>query len=524
MKQFFAKKRNIIIIFTVAIIGIIVFFAFRGNNSSNGILTDTVKKQDLKRTVLATGQVVSSTDLALSFQSSGVVKSVNVKVGDKVASGQVLATLDQKNQLASLEQARGARDSAQANYDKVVSGATSEDVQVSRAAVTAAQATLDNAKATYDSVVAQQKILVENARLAWINSGLSADRLAYYDTSATLTVSGTYTGMEQGEYDISLYSDGGSGFFFKVSGLENSTGVLKKGTPLGLGTRGLSMTFSTTGTFSGVDSWRIAIPNTRGSSYVTDFNAYQAALQTQNAAIVTAGNTVNSAQAALDQAKATLVLKQAEARPEDIASAAAAVTSASGQVAAAAAALENTMIRAPASGTMTAVDIKVGELASSLKEVMVLQDVSSLHVEANVSEASVASIKPGQSTEVTFDALGPDQKYAIKVLLVDPASIVISGVVNYKVTFSLENLVDVKPGMTANLVVLTAERTGVLSVPQRAIILRDGNKLARVITDPKTKAYQERQISTGLEGDGGLVEVIEGLAEGDAIVTFINSK
>ena len=521
MKKFFSSKRNIVIlIIAVVVIGIIVA-ATRGGGNGSGILTDKVKNEDLKRTVLATGQVVSSTDLSLSFQASGVVSAVNVKVGDKVKKGQVLATLDQKNQLAALTQARGALLSAQANYNKAVRGATSEDVGVSQAAVTAAQATLGNAKSSYDSAADQQKILVENARLAWMNSGLSADRMVYYDTSATLTVSGTYTGTEQGTYTISLSSNGGSGFFFNAAGLENVTGILQKGTPLALGSRGLYITFSTTGIFSSVDSWRIVIPNAEASTYVTNYNAYQSALQTRNAALVSAQNTINSAQAALEQAKATLALKQAAAQPEELAAAQATITSASGQVAAASAALENTIVRAPANGTITSVDVKVGELASALKEVVVLQDVSALHVEANVSEASVATIKPGQSTEVTFDAFGPDQKYQIIVLSVDPASTVVSGVVNYKVTFSLEDLTEVRPGMTANLIVMTDQKEGVIVAPQRAIISRDGKKYIRLVTDEKTKAYEEKEISTGLEGDGGLVEITSGLAEGQMIVTYI---
>ena len=77
------------------------------NNTSN-ILTDTVKKQNIQQTVLATGQVVSSTNLNLSFNTSGVVASVNVTEGSVVKAGQTLATLQQNTQLASLTSARGS--------------------------------------------------------------------------------------------------------------------------------------------------------------------------------------------------------------------------------------------------------------------------------------------------------------------------------------------------------------------------------------------------------------------------------
>ena len=79
----------------MVVVGFIGYKIKSGKNNSGNIQTDTVKKQNLKQTVLATGQVVSSIDLDLSFKAGGVVKQVNVKEGDKVKAGQALAILDQ---------------------------------------------------------------------------------------------------------------------------------------------------------------------------------------------------------------------------------------------------------------------------------------------------------------------------------------------------------------------------------------------------------------------------------------------
>ena len=65
---------------------------------------------------------------------------------------------------------------------------------------------------------------------------------------------------------------------------------------------------------------------------------------------------------------------------------------AQGQVQAAQAALDNTIISAPVDGTITSVDIKVGEQANASQEVFILQDVTHLHAEADVSEADIASL------------------------------------------------------------------------------------------------------------------------------------
>jgi len=503
MKKFFTKKK---IIWGIIIILVIGFFVVRSRKvDTSAIQTDTVKKQDLKQTVLATGQVSSETDLSLSFKASGVVSRVGVKVGDQVKAGTVLANLEARDVAARLTQARGSLAQAQANYQKVLSGASNEEVAVSQVA-------LDNAKNSLESTKQQQAVAVDNAYKALLNSTFEALPEPNNTNNISLAVSGSYIGKETGQYQIIQ-----EGKTFYVRGLEN-TGSLSINTsvtsPLPLGTKGLYVTFPTT-VQNANDRWTVLIPNTKASNYVTNFNAYNAALETQKSAISTAENAVAAAQAALD-------LKKAQARPADLAAAEALILSAEGQVQAAGAELENTIIRAPSEGTITKVDVKVGELATALKESIVLQDVTNLHVEANISEANIASVKVGQKVDATFDALGLDRKFTAKVELVDPASTLVSGVVNYKVTVQVDKLEEIKPGMTANLTILTGEKPGVLAVPTRAVLTKaDEKKVVRVVTDAKTKSYKEESVTTGMEADGGMVEVLSGLSEGQEVVTFI---
>ena len=49
----------------------------------------------------------------------------------------------------------------------------------------------------------------------------------------------------------------------------------------------------------------------------------------------------------------------------------------------------------------------------------------------------------------------------------------------------------------------------------------NGKKIVRVVDDTKKKTYHETEVQTGMEADGGLVEVISGLDEGQEIITFI---
>jgi HlyD family secretion protein len=478
-----------------------------GDNPADKIQTVKVEKQDIKSTVLATGQVVSETDLNLSFKTSGIVEQVLVKEGEKVKPGQILARLSQRDQLATLTSARGALAQAQANYNKVLAGASNEDI-------TAMQVALENAKVSLINTKKQQETVVSNAYSTLLNTPFQALASTANVGSASVTISGTFIGTEQGVYKISVYNTG-SEQKFQISGLENGDGLVKT-IPVPLGTKGLYIQFS--GTVYSGDVWTINIPNTLSSSYVTNYNAYQSAVKAKDLAISTAESVVASAQANLD-------LKKAAARPADLQVAEASILSAQGQVQSALASLENQIISAPSGGTITNVDIKIGELATALKTVIVLQDVNSLHVEANVSESSIANLKVGQKVNLTFDALGLDRVFTGEIQTINPGATVVSGITNYKITAGFNEQTEaIKPGMTANIIVLISEQAQAVAVPQRAIVKEAGKNYVRVITDTKTKSFKLVEVGLGMPADGGLVEVVSGLQVGDEIVTVIKDK
>ena len=99
MKAFFSRisKRNRIIIGVVAVILIALVLVFRGRgnaNSNTTFQTTPAQRGELTASVGATGSVRAAQSATLNWQISGVVDKVNVKVGDEVSTGDVLATLD----------------------------------------------------------------------------------------------------------------------------------------------------------------------------------------------------------------------------------------------------------------------------------------------------------------------------------------------------------------------------------------------------------------------------------------------
>lgn len=296
-----------------------------------------------------TNAATSSSNLTLGFLASGRIKSVSVKAGDVVKKGQVLAELDAGNTLGALTQARASYATAQANYQKVINGATGPTIDIAKAAV-------NTAKVTLEQITNQQNTLVANARRKLYSDGLIA--VSDDDTRRSIvpTITGSYDGVQEGHYEI---------FFSDINDLYNRNEIsfigIEKGRgskdelPQPLGTRGLLIAFPEA-SYQLDDRWTIDIPNKNGTNFVSNLNAYQLALQNKEQMVATA-------QATLDQANANLNSIITTARPEDVASAQAQVNSMLGAIQIAEAAYNNTIITAPSDGKVTSVAVTAGQIA-----------------------------------------------------------------------------------------------------------------------------------------------------------------
>src|SRR3954453_10945831 len=90
--------------------------------------TAPVARGNLVSSIAATGPISSPSSLPLTFKSSGKLLELLIKVGDRVAAGQVLARLDTTDLEAQVAQAQATLAQNQANYDKLAAGATAEAV------------------------------------------------------------------------------------------------------------------------------------------------------------------------------------------------------------------------------------------------------------------------------------------------------------------------------------------------------------------------------------------------------------
>lgn len=236
---------------------------------------------------------------------------------------------------------------------------------------------------------------------------------------------------------------------------------------------------------------------------------------------------VRSAEISLQNARAALRALSAPASAAQLAQDAASVRTARVQLDTARAALADLTVRAPVAGTVASLGGSVGEVVSGGASgagttgsttptgLVVLTDARGLVVTLGLPEVDAAKVRAGQPATVTIAAL-PDTRIAGRVLSTDPAATVVDNVVTYTVTLSLVSPpTTVKPGMTADVEIVVAQRDDAVVVPTAAVTTRAGESTVTVLGAGGTQ--QQVAVVTGLQGDS-TTEIVSGLRPGQQVV------
>ncbi len=188
-----------------------------------------------------------------------------------------------------------------------------------------------------------------------------------------------------------------------------------------------------------------------------------------------------------------------------------------------------TKIISPVDGVVISKKIEEGQpVAASFQapeHFVIAQDLKKMQIEVNVSEADIGSVKEGQEAEFTLDGY-PDTifKGCVKQVRLSPTTV--SNVVTYTVIVSVDNDdLKLKPGMTANVSIITARHKNALCVPNFAL---------KFTPDPNGKKYKEQgiwlfvrnklqriAIKTGLSDDSYTEIITDKIKEGDLVAIGI---
>ena len=189
-------------------------------------------------------------------------------------------------------------------------------------------------------------------------------------------------------------------------------------------------------------------------------------------------------------------------------------------------ALENMLIRAPFDGTVLTKNADVGEIVApmaagvnSRANVVTIADMSSLQVEADVSESNIQKITVGQDCEISLDAY-PNIRYAGFVDKIVPTADRSKATVMVKVGFKNYDS-KVLPEMSAKVLFLKGKEKQtsineppILMVPLSTVVTRNDKKVVYKVIDNKAV---EIPITTGREF-GNFIEVISGIENGEQVI------
>ncbi|MBI4995275.1 HlyD family efflux transporter periplasmic adaptor subunit [Candidatus Peregrinibacteria bacterium] len=538
-------------------------------------------KGELIQKVSVTGRIKPSRHIGYAFEKNGKISNIYVKVGDKVKAGAKLADLEHAELSAQLAQAKAAVDAAHAQLkqsdaalnaqlaklNELKNGSRQEEILLAQTKVNAAAQSWSDAQKNLSNVATKADLDLKNAygdvkdilndaytkaddalnkqieQIVATYGGISpqitfpvADQQAEIDTESLRTAAGNSLKSFKQELDVlNTYSD----FYtldLSLIKAKNHLETIKKFVMRTDDVLVASIALPLSTLFSYKSNLIAAAANVNSAAANVNNQMQIISLQkiaNQNA-VAAAEMQMNNTQNSLNLAQAELNLKNAgalqtqiDAQKAQVEQTQAGIEFQKSQVLQAQANKQNVAAQfnkvsliSSINGTVARIEIEPGETtAPNIPQIFVISD-EEFKIEAFVSEADIAKVQIGNSAAVTLDAYGDEVMFTAEVISIDPAETITEGIATYKTVlkFDLQEI-PFKSGMTANIDIITARKEDAISVPQRTIIEKDGEKFVRVLVGETNKEeMKEISVITGLKGSDGSIEIIEGIAEGDKII------
>ena len=495
---------NLVLLLVVAAVGWWGWSALHPAPAKATTTTTVASMGDVTSSVSASGTVISPGDVGVSPTINGLLTAIHVKVGQRVAAGDVMAELDHtalksamNNASATLKTTQIQLSQSAASVQSAKDNASANEITY-KASVDTAKKALDDAtvnaaanKITYQAAVDAAQLALNNAQITndnyyitWSYYGFTID----YCKSLNLAGINTTTVSDAFSHCTTILSN--------ASALANAKAALTSSQ--------LAQTNSIL-----KDSQAIA----------TLQSNYNNAVITQRANIAKDQQAITTAQQNYDIAKAQQGVSVDNPTLVDLQVAQTALELAQKNY-------DASFIKAPVSGTVASISASVGMNAptassstvGAVSGFIVLTDVSSLQVSAGFSESDAAKLIVGQSVTYSFAAL-PNLVATGKLLSIDLLPTTTSGATSYKATFAIsEKVPTLKPGMTATVSVTTGAAMNVLQVASQAVTIRGSGASVNVITTVAGKDVITRTpVVVGLQGDSA-DQIISGIKPGTKVV------
>ncbi|MFB2896243.1 efflux RND transporter periplasmic adaptor subunit [Aerosakkonemataceae cyanobacterium BLCC-F50] len=491
--------------------GFSIYRAVSPSRSANSrMLTIAVQQKSLPITISANGNVKPERTINLSPKTSGYLKQLLVKEGDRVQEGQIVAYMDNSNLQGQLTQARAQLAQQEANLKKLLNGNRPEDIAQAQAQVNEVQAKLQQLQTgnrPEDIAQAQAQVNEAQAKLQQLQTGNRPEDIA----QAQALLSKAQTDLKLAEDDLQRYQR-----LFREGAISEQTVIQKRSA------RDVAQ--------ASVNQAQAALKLQRNGTRSEEIAQARSQLEQRQQALnlLKVGyrpEEIAQARSQLEQRQQALNLLKAGSRPEDIEVARAQVESARGALQTIQTQLNDTIIKAPFSGIVTKKYADPGSFvtptttSSSVEgsaSSSILTLASTYQVVAYLDEANVARVKIGQPVKITADSY-PDRTFNGTVSQIAAQATTTANVTSFEVKINLEPAAQelLKVGTNTEVEFQVGQLNNALMVPAAAIVRQQNGTGVYVLGQDQKPVFKPIQIGTTLDEQ---TEVKTGLDKGDRVL------
>ena len=496
-------KRVLVIAAALALLFWIVVRPMLGGTAavSGAYQTAQVQRQDLTVSVSGSGTVTPIESYQVSALVTGEILESPFEDGDQVEKDQLLYRIDPGSAQTALQQAQLSVQQAQMNYDtlasslqvKAIGGGVVQTLHVQEGDLVSAGTAIADIT---DTSTMTLTVPFQAGDAAHISAGQTAQ----------VTLSGTLETLTGTVESVASADQVGNG------------GALVRQVKIRLTNPG-ALTETTSAT-ARVGTYACAAGGTLSPQL----------RQTITAAASGEIINLNVSVGSRVSAGAVLAAIGGESVENSLADAALAVQNAQLSLQSAQEALDSYTITSPISGTVIEKNLKAGDQLNGGDSgaMAVIYDLSQLELQMDVSELDIGQIQPGQTVEITAEAL-PGQTFTGVVEKVSVNGTTTDGFTTYPVTILLSEYGDLNPGMNVSAHIIVERSENALCVPAEAVN-SDGTVLVAgegafaedgvTIADPSK--IESRPVTLG-RGSQDFVEITSGLEEGETVLLPIQS-
>jgi len=484
-----------------------------GSTNEIRYVTAAAEKGTIVVSITGSGQVSAMQQVDVKSKISGDVTYVNVKAGQYVAAGTLIAQLYTRDAQKAVRDAEISLESAQLNYDQIIGSISGIRGDKEKDAESLAKAYDDGFNAV-SNVFADLPTIIAGLNAVLVNNDFDpsqwnidyyADAIRLYDADISIVRDDTYAKYQAARqaYDKNLIDYKSVSRFSDVAEIEsliNQTYETSR-----LVSEAIKSASNLVQVYKDKMTGANRQPKALAETHLSNLNGYISKSNSSTQSLYSAKNNilsgkeslisvefdVRSAKIQLDKAKDALLDAQEK--------------------------LAEYYVRAPFSGIIAKLNVKVGDSSvSTIATLITKQKIA----EISLNEVDVAKVKSGQKVTLTFDAI-PDLTITGQVAEVDAVGTVSQGVVNYNVKIAFDTQDErVKTAMSVSAAIITDVKQDVLLAPNAAVKFEGDLYYVEVVssTEDLTQTPTKQSVEIGLSNDT-TTEIINGLKEGDSVVT-----